>query len=382
MIDHSSDSKMIAIVTYENYPDGSPGAIRNHSFATALSQMGHNVEVIHKGEETHRSSIRQKSLYRNNKYSKWLLFWWRVISELRKLHKSEGLDAVIIYSCGLLLGMWLIKHWCKRHNVKVIFDVVEWYSPEQCKNGKFSWNYIENDFTNRVIIDRRCRVIAISSYLENYFANKGCHTVRIPIIATERVLEIIPKYDNAIKRTFIYAGSHLKMDNIPMILRSLLLLSDDERKKIKFHIFGMNKKQINAELCIEITEELGNSLIIHGRRPNCNVLECLRSADFCVMFRDPKLRVNRAGFPSKVIESMSMGVPMFCNFSSDLGDFLINGDNAVIASLSTESIANGFRTILAMTPDTVYAMKNKAKKTIENGFSYKKFYTKFTDIIQ
>ena len=179
---------MIALITYENYPDGSPGAIRNHSFATALAQMGHNVEVIHKGEETHRSAIRQKSLYRNNKYSKWLLFWWRVISELRKLHKSEGLDAVIIYSCGLLLGTWLIKHWCKRHGVKVIFDVVEWYSKEQFKNGAMSYQYQEKQIENAYVIDNECRVITISGFLESYYNQKGCVTKRIPIIWNKECL--------------------------------------------------------------------------------------------------------------------------------------------------------------------------------------------------
>ena len=69
---------------------------------------------------------------------------------------------------------------------------------------------------------------------------------------------------------------------------------------------------------------------------------------------------------------MLMGVPVFCNISSDLGDFLKDGDNAVVTSLSAETIAEEFRKILAMTYDEVCSMKDAAKQSVENHFSYKK----------
>ena len=373
---------MIVIVSYENYPDGSPGAIRNRSFAEAFAQMGKEVVIIHKGNYSSSSEdVSVESLYHDNRYNKLLFFAFRTISKLKQLRKMGKLDAVVVYSAGLIWSFWLIKWWCLMNKIVFVCDVVEWYSPEQFKNGKFSPNYIEKDFMNRIVVDHRCRVIAISRYLEQYFASKGCPTVRIPIIFSQKNVYTSKPCDIE-KRSFIYAGSHLKMDNIPLILRSLLLLSEEERKKISFHIFGMTNELIDSEMGEPITAKLGGSLKVYGRRPNSEVLECYQKADFCVMFRNPVLRVNRAGFPSKVIESMLMGVPVFCNISSDLGDFLKDGDNAVVTSLSAETIAEGFRKILAMTYDEVCSMKDAAKQSVENHFSYKNYVSQFEKITQ
>ena len=373
---------MIALITYENYPDGSPGAIRNHSFATALAQMGHNVEVIHKGEETHRSAIRQKSLYRNNKYSKWLLFWWRAISELRKLHKSDGLDAVIIYSCGLLLGMWLIKHWCKRHGVKVIFDVVEWYSKEQFKNGAISYKYQEKQIENAYVIDNECRVITISGFLENYYNQKGCVTKRIPIIWNKECLADAKKIISSSRRNFIYAGSHFEMDNIPLILESIKLLPIECRLKMRLDIYGFNEIFIKSRIGNEDWEKIKDVVIAHGRQPNSVVLEAYGNSDFTILLRDPNYRVNQAGFPSKVIESMAQGVSMMCNYSSDLKDFLVDGENSIIVrELKAESVAQSMTRIIELSTSEVKQLRLMAIETVRKCFCMEQYFKKFESIL-
>lgn len=373
---------MIAIITYENYPDDSPGAIRNHSFATALAQMGHNVEVIHKGEETHKSAFRQKSLYRRNKYSKWLLFWWRAISELRKLHKSDGLDAVIIYSCGLLIGALLIKNWCKRHKVKVIFDVVEWYSKEQFKHGAMAYQYQEKQIMNTRIIDKECRVITISGFLENYYNKKGCKTTKIPIIWNKDSIADASLVKSSSHRNFIYAGSHYEMDNIPLILKSIKLLPYDCRTKMRLDIYGFTELFIKSRIGDKNWDTIKDVVKAHGRQPNSVVLDAYRNSDFTILLRDPNFRVNQAGFPSKVIESMAFGVSVMCNYSSDLKDFLVDGDNSIIVkNLNALAIAQSMSRIIGLSPDEVKQLRLNAVETISNCFCTEQYFNKFESIL-
>lgn len=373
---------MIAIITYENYPDGSPGAIRNHSFATALTQMGHNVVVIHKGKETHKSVFRQKSLYRSNKYSKWLLFWWRAIIELRKLRKSEGLDAVIVYSCGLLIGTWIIKNWCKRHNIKVIFDVVEWYSKEQFQHGAMAYKYQEKQIKNTCVIDKGCRVITISGFLENYYNKKGCKTARIPIIWNEECIADVSLIESSSHRNFIYAGSHYEMDNIPLILKSIKLLPIECRMKMRLDIYGFTELFIKSRIGDKNWDIIKDVVKAHGRQPNSIVLEAYRKSDFTILLRDPNLRVNQAGFPSKVIESMAQGVSVMCNYSSDLKDFLVDGDNSIIVdNLNAIAVAQSMARIIGLSPDEVKQLRLNAVETISNCFCTEQFFNKFESIL-
>ncbi len=56
---------MIIIVCYENFPNGSPGAIRVNSFAQAYVKFGYEVAIIHKGEYVSYGAPEVYSCYHN-----------------------------------------------------------------------------------------------------------------------------------------------------------------------------------------------------------------------------------------------------------------------------------------------------------------------------
>lgn len=365
---------MLVLVTYENYPSGSPGAKRNHSLAQAFYAYGYDTLVIHKGQISRENNIPQITLYRNNKYNKWLLFWWRTLCELRLLRKQKNIDAVVIYSCGLLLGKWIIKKWCNYHGIKVIFDVVEWYSKEQFKHGLWSIKYQTKQFENSHIIDKKCRVITISKYLRDYYEKKGCITARIPIICDKNIIAEPSIISTDSYRTMIYAGSHFDMDNIPLILSALASLPKQLLSNIKFEIFGYSEEYIKNRIGNELWTKIEDVVNAHGRQPNDIVMKAYKNADFTILLRNPNYRVNQAGFPSKVIESMSQGVAIMCNYSSDLKDFLTDGENAIIVNeLDVNSLAQSISRIILLSNDDVQRLKLNSIETVKNKFCYEHY---------
>lgn len=88
---------MIVIVTFEDYPDGSAGAIRCKSFANAYTKFGYEVTVIHKGQFEKDVCPRVISCYDANKYKKYFCFERNVISHLNKLQKDNTIEAVLFY---------------------------------------------------------------------------------------------------------------------------------------------------------------------------------------------------------------------------------------------------------------------------------------------
>ena len=169
-----SGKKVILIVTSNKYPNGDAGAIRQHMMARILQNKGYSVFVIGFGDKTHGVqqydnvkyiSLRQDNSKILNRIMARLFFGYRAFKYANKLEKVKGLLIVD----GLPDLFMRAVRYAKKKSIPVIHDSVEWYSPEEYKYGKFSLEYLQKEFTNRIGIRPPIRVIAISSFLKEHF---------------------------------------------------------------------------------------------------------------------------------------------------------------------------------------------------------------------
>ncbi len=367
---------MIIIVCYENFPNGSPGAIRVNSFAQAYVKFGYEVAIIHKGEYVSYGAPEVYSCYHKNKYKKFFSFSDSAINTIEKIRASQNVEAVISY--GLFEK---IHKWCNKNKIPFIVDVVEWYSKEQFPRWYLSLGYHMKQHEIKTIARKKINVIAISSYLQNYFIKNGCKSVRIPMVGND----VVPQkntIDDLTKINFIYAGSHFKMDNIPMILKGLALLSANELKRISFKIYGIESNLVYSSLLANEIIALKNVIHVYGRCPHEEIMNAYKTSHFCIVLRDPNLRVNRAGFPSKVVECMKLGVPVICNYSSDLDKYLIDNYNSIIVKeLTPEALAIIFRQTLLISDVKMKELRNNAISTVNHKLNISEFKEQFIDII-
>lgn len=369
---------MIVIVAYENYPDGSPGAFRVASFAGAYVDFGYDVVVIHKGESVVvKNNPQEVSFYNKNKYRKYFCFTNQVIKQLNELKETKQLEAVITF--GLFRK---VTRWCNKHKVVCATDEVEWYSKEQFKHWYLSYSYWTKEREIHYLVKNKCRVICISSFLKDYFESHGSKAIQIPIVSKETV-PFVERKEDLRTINLIYAGSHLLMDNIPIVIKSLIRLSEEERKRISFTIYGLTEKAIYQFLTEEEIKLTKNCLKILGRRPNKEILDAYKSSHFTILLRNPLLRVNKAGFPSKIVESMRMGIPILGNYSSDLNEYLIDGKNAIIVhELSEEGIAKALCSALHLTLEQMFLLRKNAWETVRLKLQSKRFKNQFIEIIK
>lgn len=355
---------MIVIVTYENYPDGSAGAIRCKSMADSYMQLGYDVVVIHKGKFKQEYNPKVISCYETNRIKKYFCFEQNVRLQLENLQKRNQLTAVLTY--GFFKS---INKWCRRNNVTNVVDIVEWYSKEQFKRWYLASAYWRKQIEIRNIVRHKPNVIAISSFLEEYFVNNGCKTVRIPIITDDDIIEKNDVSDiDAVN--IIYAGTHPIMDNVHLILKSLLRLPSNQRKRIRLSIYGLQREALLAHFENTDHAVLNECVRFYGKRPHCEVIDAYAHSHFSIFLRDPKLRVNKAGFPSKVVESMKMGVPVLCNYSSDLSLYLQSGLNSVIvADLSENDLCDVFNKVLNFSKADFIKLRKGAICTVRDRFS-------------
>ena len=99
----------------------------------------------------------------------------------------------------------------------------------------------------------------------------------------------------------------------------------------------------------------------------------LAVADYTVLLRPNKKYAN-AGFPTKVGESMAMGVPVIANITSDLGKYLHDGIEGIICDdESPEACAKAIRKALSIDESQRKMMRKNARRQAEESFDYRNY---------
>ena len=279
-----------------------------------------------------------------------------------------------------------IARYAKNKDITLVHDSVEWFSPEQFKDGENSKTYQMRNEINTKLMDRNWRIMAISSYLEKHFSSRCDKVARVPVIMDVCSIEsnLIQKGEHQ-KTRFSYVGSPGKKDYLKNIIEGFCLLSDEQKSLVELHIVGVNEHQLKTVCDVnpESLEQLRGVLTAHGRVPHNEAVRYVREADYTLLFRDASLRYAKAGFPTKIVESLSCGTPPVCNLSSDLGLYLRDGENAFIAQdNSPNSICKALEKVLNSTDEHQAAMRKNARKTAEELFDYTQYVDTLKELIE
>lgn len=378
--------KQIVIITGDEYPNESAGAVRTHSFAKIFSALGYVPHVIGMGGATsfqwseydHVSycSLRYTSKKLLSRLLGRLLFGYNLKNVLKHCAASD--IAGIMWVSGGKNALRYVKRFSRRYSIPLYYDCVEWYSPSEFLLGKFSPEYRENNRINTRLIDQNFRVFSISSYLDEHFKSRQISTVRIPVILDVQHIPFRETRNDAVsnpgKIRMIYAGSPGRKDRLREMVKAIGMLSPENREKIEFHIVGITLDGYEKIYGERPQSELLRSVFFDGRQSRSTVLQMVADSDFAFLLRPANERYAMAGFPTKVAESLSLGTPMLCNLSSDLSIYLENGVNSVlIEDCTVEACSHALNYILALRRDQIDQMRISARKTAEGNFDWRNY---------
>lgn len=372
------------IVTYNKFPNGDAGSTRDFMFARMLKEKQFDVLVIGMGismgkekkfyEGIEYTSLRTKSKNTYSKLMSFIQYGWTLINYLGKYSQKEKID--ILWIVGLPIhAALMLKSFAKRSKIILVHDSVEWYSPNQFSLGVLSPSFISKEINNRFIIDKSFIVIAISKYLEKYYSDRSIRTIRIPVVMDMREVTLsIPKVDTSTKIKIMYAGSPGKKDFLGYILEGVCLLTDEQLEKLEFTIMGIEESRINELFRNRISDlsRIKKSLFILGKVPREVVLDNLKLSDFSVLLRSSKQRYAKAGFPTKVVESLLVGTPIILNLTSDLSDYITDGENGIVVEdCSPKQFYLALQRAMITDFTTRQKMRIMARKSFEANFDYR-----------
>lgn len=375
---------MILIVSQYKYPEGDAGSVRYYGFARTIKDcLQKDVQVIGYGPVTEKWSdykgIPYISLRSQNRWLSYLQFSSKLIREIKQI---PDVSSIIVGNVDIF-SLIRLKRYCHNHHIRLIDDVVEWYAAEQFKKGKWDYRYIAKNIENTRIIDKSVSVISISTYLFSYFSNKDIRTVYIPnyMIQSEYNVE---KKQPSDKLLLVYAGSPGKKDSLNMMLEGLSLLPSKDRGRIVFIIMGATSEQVRTSLGDDgLFSKIEGCIVACGRVPRSVVLETLQKADFTVLLRSDTARNTKAGFPTKVIESISTGTPIITNFTSDLGMYFHDGFDCIqVKDYSADSFSEALRRALSLTKEKRVSMADNAKMLANSTFNISSYSAALKSILE
>ena len=357
-------------------PDKNAAAQRVIANAKILRDLGYNVVFIDVDEDCSRDiTATKRSVFGFDCYSvrypgnaiEWFSYVTRINEVKRISLLYENVSHVILYNYPAVAMSRLLKYFHKR-NIKVIADSTEW----NAKTHNIPKN-IDTDLRMKNVHCKLDGVICISRYLDSYYKDKT-KTVYLPPLTDkedEKWKQKRQKQDGIL--TFTYAGKTGKYkDKLNMILESLCETAP--QKMYQFNILGVSK-----EICLgnypeikEVLDKLGENVVFRGRVSHWEALSYLTNSDFSVFFRQDTI-VSRAGFPTKFVEAVTSGTPVITNKTSDLGEYLKDGENAIlIDGYEKKDIKAAFERVFAMTHEQIASIKAECEAERDT-FDYRKY---------
>lgn len=312
----------------------------------------------------------------------WERFWTRLHRGRRSINLLRSLprpDLIITYNASNSFTKKMIRY-CEENDIKLANDVNEWYSNDELHLLDILPNYINMTQTQRKVKNK----IVISSFLDDYYSDSN--NILVPPLCDIED----PKWANIVDDerinpfkgvTLIYAGNPANKDCVHFVINAVNTLAS-EGHAIRFLILGITREAyMRRHASSLMSASLHDNVMFLGRVSQDLIPAYYKKSDFMVLLREPN-RKSMAGFPTKFAESMTAGIPVITNATSDLPKYVINGKTGYLSDgFDYDSIMNTLREcILPLAPSEINKMKENVMM-YRGAFDWHSYVDDFTAFI-
>ncbi len=282
--------------------------------------------------------------------------------EAIKTEMAQGVvSAVIMYGTLGSTGFnSQVIRYCHKKNVRVLYDYVDLFDkPSKNNLLRYFMKMRENRCLQKKVLPACDGYIAISRYLKNLVPHPE-KAVIIPPLATE----VVAAPGNSNDTICVSYASYISDKNRPVsewkdrldaVVNAFYgLFVKEGIDNFLLQFIGFVKDDLIAMFPYEQQDEyrqklahMKKNVVFCGKMSNAAVRQMIYDSDFTILLRDSKTSTN-AGFPTKVSESMAMGVPVLANITSDIATYMTDGENGIVLP----------------PPDDVAAISQKLKKVL------------------
>ena len=197
------------------------------------------------------------------------LFGYGILRYIKKINPSY----IVLYNYPAIAQNRIIRYG-RKHNIKVIGDITEWYNPHNPVK-RFD-TLLRMKWSNK----RLDGIIAISKYLEKYYSRQKVLLLPPLIDKEEEKWTVTSKGSNENSIILVYAGTPGMKDRLDFIVKGL---GEFDVGKFFLHIVGLTKEQFENNLSYELLKYDINSTL---------------------WFEDESLLIGRRAIPKSLFNKM------------------------------------------------------------------------------
>ncbi len=377
-----SNRKYVIYIGAMVMPDKNAGAQRAMSLCKTIKACGYTPIVIGLQEGDVSSNILQtQAVYQGITayclpYPSTVGSWLKRMTSVKDfitVMEQYGLENIhsIIAIDYEIIALYRLKHFCKKHNIFLAADNMEWYERSDFMFPKNLVKDLDTYLRMKVFYPKLKNKICISRFLYEYYQDKpsGSNLCKIPVTIDpeeEKWKAIATKAAPADRdhKVIAYAGNpgpHCIKERLDWLIRAVCEMNSIH-KKCKLEVMGLDQQWFEKqypELCKDPNYD---NIIYYGKLPHRQCLAHIADADVFAIIREDRL-VTRAGFPTKLSEGLGCGTPAFITPSSNLTDYVVDGQNGfVTAGFTYEDVKNTLQRILELSSEQIKDAKAYCKE--------------------
>jgi glycosyltransferase involved in cell wall biosynthesis len=367
--------------------DGNPGAHYVQGVGKALKQLG--FEVVYFGAEP-EGTAKDTPETREFRYvsdplpartsgqrlRRYLMGPVTGNTTLQRIKQFDPRTVAAVFAYQMhSVALSRLQRYCAVHRIPLVANVVEWYDPTHLP---WSMLFDRLDVDRRMFFMRKKLVnfIVISRLLANFFDGAKRNVVRLPpLLDTEdpkwRLPPNLPILCDRHARTLVYAGAAGKKDLLASAILGLELCND---RRFRLLVIGTSREAVRQQMGNKaaVIDRLRDQVFFPGYIPqHRDVLAAIKACDFSVILK-PDSRQAHACFPSKLPESLALGVPVIANDVSDLAEhFADNKAGMLIENADPVCFASALARIAALNPQHYQEMRAAACRQAAVKFDYR-----------
>ena len=331
----------IIFVTKAKFPNNNAFATYIGSVASVYKNAGYSVTCIGNGYSQRNTvfesyfgkyiSLRNTSKSFISKVASLLFFENKVCRYLENNFKKPS---HIFFSCEFSLDFYRkVKRIYSDADVKYSFILTEEYTKDEfeqynllAKNSLKVNKFFVNEYYNK-----DDSFITISRHLFNKIENRKMKCVYVPFCFNiDYISSIKKKIVKHKELNYIYCGSPENKDLLPVIVEAFSSLPNKE--KVHLNIIGVDDEWAMKHGVNNYDKSI---ITFFGRNGMDFIVDKYSESDYSVLLRDENKLFAKAGFPTKISESMVFGIVPITNLSSNLSDYL-NENNSIIVNGHTK----------------------------------------------
>jgi glycosyltransferase involved in cell wall biosynthesis len=352
-------------------PDKNAAAQRVLANAMTLRDLGYDVSFIGPTKDpTNCDRVFNGFKCEYIDYPKTLCQWLRFITIFISIDKilEFSPNYVILYNFPAIASLRILRASHKK-GVKVVHDLTEWESADGWTPREII-RKIDINLRMRFCMKRMDGVIAISRYLYDYYS-RYTKTILVPptVDLTNSKFCRGRKLTSNNPIQLVYAGS-IGVGNKERL--DYIINTVSKEQSLKLTVVGLTVEQYES-VYGNLPNECTN-VIFKGRVPHNEAVNIVVQSDFQMLIRENSLK-NKAGFPTKFVESVSCCTPLIATISSNICDYLVEGENGFIVD-DYKSLSAVLVKISLMNSNEIVRMKEKCRAFL--GFDYRFYKEEFS----